>query len=183
MLRWGVKEVAFVFEEFASGEFSHAVEMLLESKQLFEELGAQDNLIDAMCYLAEGYLDWGEIENSIHWSEKSWGALTGDGSDPTGDSVQEGRVLRLQGAINRKQGRLDQAQQRLQESAKIFSAALEKLESARTAYQLGLLSLDLDDPRAADEFFEQAKEIFSEVGAEKELLRVETDLSRIKVLG
>jgi tetratricopeptide (TPR) repeat protein len=151
--------------------------------QIFEELDAQDNLIDAMCYLAECYLDWGDIENAIHWSKMSRDGLTSGGSEPMGDSVQAGRVLRLQGAINRKRGNIDLAQHNLQESAIIFSAALEKLESARTAYELGLLALDMNDLKAADEYFEQAKAVYFEVGADRELLRVATDLDRIKVHG
>ena len=169
--------------ESAFEEYQRAIEKLNESMQIFEELDAQDNLIDAMCYLAECYLDWGDIENAIHWSEMSRDALTSGGSEPMGDSVQAGRVLRLQGAINRKRGKLDLADQNLQESANIFSATLEKLESARTAYELGLLALEVNKPEAADEYFGQAKEIFSEVGADKELLRVETDLEILKVHG
>ena len=163
--------------------FPRAVDTLQESIQIFEELGAQDNLIDASCYLAECYLAWGDIENSIHWSDRSWGGLNKDGSDLTGDSVQAGRVLRLQGAINREQDELNLAQQKLQESASIFSAALEKLESARTAYEQGMLALVLNDLAAADDYFNYAKEVFSEVGADAELQRVEFNLREITIHG
>ncbi len=167
--------------ETASGRYNRSVELLDESLKIFEELGAQDNLIDAMCYLAECYLAWGQLEKSIQWSEEAWEALTGDGAGLAEDSVQAGRVLRLQGSIARQEGDLDLADQNLLYSAEIFSAALEKLESARTAYELGLLALDLNDSERANGYFSQAREIFTEVGANKELQRVEADLGKIKV--
>lgn len=164
-------------------EYPQAVEHLSLGRQIFEELGAQDNLIDAMCYLAECYLAWGGVEKAILWSDKSWEALTKEGAESTGESVQAGRVLRVQGAINRKQRDLDVAGQRLRESAKIFSAAFEKLELARTAYEQGLLAIDLGDLSTADEYFELARDVFSEVGAEGELQKLERESNRIRVHG
>ena len=87
----------------------------------------------------------------------------------------------MQGSIARQEGDLDLADQNLLYSAEIFSATLEKLESARTAYELGLLALDLNDSERANGYFSQAREIFTEVGANKELQRVEADLGKIKV--
>ena len=159
--------------ETAIGEYERAVNLLDESLQIFEELGAEDNLIDAMCYLAENYLAWGNLADSIQWSERANSALTGDEAELVGDSVQAGRVLRVQGAIARLQGNLEQADQFLLESAEIFSAALEKLESARTAYELALLAIDMNQTERAQEYFNQAREIFSYVGAKKELERVD----------
>ena len=167
--------------ETAFGAYERAVEFLEESLQIFEELEAQDNRIDAMCYLAECYLAWEHLEESVKWSGQAWKALTGNGAALEGDSVQAGRVLRLQGAIARQEGNLDLAENRLQDSAKIFGAALEKLELARTVYELGLLALDLNNHDRANEFFIQAREIYAEVGAVKELQRVEADLGKIKV--
>lgn len=163
--------------------FPPSVDTLQRSTEIFEELGAKDNLIDAMCYLAESYLAWGDIEKSRHWCERSWEGLNEDGSGLTSDSVQAGRVLRLQGSINRQQGNLDLAQEKLYKSADIFSAALEKLESARTAYEQGILALELDDFEAADEYFKYAKDIFTEVGADMDLKKVEFNLSNIQVHG
>jgi predicted ATPase/class 3 adenylate cyclase len=167
--------------ETALKGYERAVGLLDESLQIFEELGAEDNLIDAMCYLAENYLAWGNLADSIQWSERAYSALTGDGAEQVGDSVQAGRVLRVQGAIARLQGNLEHADQFLLESAKIFSAALEKLESARTAYELGLLAMDLNETGRAQEYFNQAREIYTDVGAKMELQRVDTGLSKIAV--
>ncbi len=164
--------------ETALGGYERAVVLLDESVQIFTELGAEDNLIDAMCYQAENYLAWGEVADSIQWSEKARQGLTGKLAE---DSVQAGRVLRLQGSIARRQGDLEQAKLSLLESAQIFGAAYEKLESARTAFELGLLAQDLNDSDSAQESFNEASVIFTEVGAEKELQRVETAMIQIAV--
>jgi tetratricopeptide (TPR) repeat protein len=162
----------------ALGGYKLAVRLLNESMQIFEELGAQDNLIDAMCYLAENYLSGREISEAIQWSEKAHLAL---GENLADDSVQAGRVYRVQGAIARYQGDLVQAASLLLESAEIFRAAYEKLESARTAYELGLLALEISDSDGAQEYFDEARNIFTEVGAEKELQRVEGAMDKIAV--
>lgn len=159
--------------ETACEEYQHAVDFLEESLQIFEELGAEDNLIDAMCYLAENFLTWGNLDCSIQWSQRAISALTNDGAEPDGGSVQAGRVLRVQGSIYRLQGNLDQASRFLLKSQGIFSAAMEKLESARTDYELGLLALDMNDFEGAQKHFKRAKDIFSDVGAKKELERVD----------
>jgi len=160
----------------AQGGYKEAVDYLDESMQIFEELGAQDNLIDAMCYLAENYLIWGDLESSIQWSENARQSMTDKLAE---DSVQAGRVLRIQGAIARLEGDHEQARRSLLESAQIFNAAYEKLESARTAYELGLLAIEMGDNDDAEGYFHEAKSIFSEVGATKELGRVESGMSKI----
>ena len=96
-----------------------------------------------------------------------WGELASD-------SVQSGRVLRLQGSLARIQGDLDQSGEYLRESADIFQQAMEKLESARTANELGLLALEQGNSSAAQPQFDKARQIFIEVGAQKELERVDS---------
>ena len=167
--------------ESAGGGYERAEELLRESQNIFEELGAQDNLVDAQCYRAENYLAWGKIEPATQWSEIARSRLKMDGGDLEGDSVQSGRVLRLQGSIARRQGNLEQSERYLRESADIFQAAMEKLESARTAYEMGLLALENNDPASAQTHFGQARQIFFEVGAEKELEQVDWHLEAATV--
>ena len=101
--------------------------------------------------------------------------------DLSEDSVQFGRVLRLQGTIARHQGEFSRAEKLLLESAKIFSMAYEKLESARTAYELGILALIQTNYSEAQQYFVEARTIFDEVGADKELLRLDFAMSQITV--
>ena len=126
----------------------------------------------------ENYLNRGDLERSIEWNENARGALVDNLAQ---DSVQGGRVLRLQGAIARQMGDLGQAEKALLESAQIFRASSEKLESARTAYELGLLAQDLNDDILADQYFKEARGIFTEVGAIMEIQRVESAMVHLAV--
>ncbi len=169
--------------ESSQGGYERADELLAHSQEIFEELGAQDNLVDAFCYRSENYLAWGNFGSAAHWCRIARSKLAIDGGELASDSVQSGRVLRLQGSLARIQGELNQSGYYLQESADIFQQAMEKLESARTAYELGLLELDRGKPGRAALCFEQAREIFIEVGAQKELERVDSQLeaSMVKI--
>ncbi len=159
--------------ESAQGKFEHADGLLDQSQVIFDELGAQDNLVDAYCYRSENNLAWGNIESAAHWCEVAKSHLSLEGGELAGDSVQSGRVLRLQGSLARIQGDLEQADHYLQESADVFQLAMEKLESARTAYEMGLLAIASGKPGAAQDHFEQARDIFIDVGAQKEVERVD----------
>lgn len=162
----------------AIGEYDLAVELFDSSLQIFEELGAQDNLMDAMCYLAETHLGNGKVNEAIYWSDKAHQSL---GEKLAEDSVQAGRVYRVQGALARYQGDLVESASLLLESAEIFRASYEKLESARTEYELGLLALELSDEAGAREYFAEAQVVFSEVGAVRELQKVDSALSKVVI--
>lgn len=165
----------------AINQYNQAAKSLFDSIELFEDLGAQDNLIDAMCYLSENHLAMGDLKGSIRWIDKAHEILIGTQGDLSEDSVQSGRVLRLQGAIARLQGDLERANQLLLESAEIFSAAYEKLESARSAYELGLLAIDQADYPNAQKFFNDARVLFDEMGAGKEIHRVDSLMEKLTV--
>lgn len=164
--------------ETAIGNHQKAADSLEEGLEIFAELGAEDNQIDCVCYIAENYLDWGNLAEATEWSQRANIALTKNG-EKLMNSVQSGRVLRVQGAVARNAGDLDQAKKFLEESQEIFSVASEKLESARTSYELGLLAEERADFRGAQEYFNQARLIFTDVGAKKELQRVEARLALV----
>ena len=172
----GLAELYLGRLESAEAGYDRAEELFNESRAIFEELGAQDNLVDVFCYQAENYLAWGKNDAAILWSKDAGALLESEAGNLSLESVQSGRVLRLQGSIARQQGQVEQAEFLLQESAAIFKAALEKLESARTAFELGQLAVVCDQPARAQTYFMQAKKTFSEVGAKKELERLDSFL-------
>ena len=162
--------------ESALGGYQRADDLLAESQEIFEELGAMDNLVDAQCYRADNFLTWGDIPGAVRWCNVARENLAQEGSELAGDSVQSGRVLRLQGSLARIQGELDLSAQYLEESAEIFRLAEEKLESARTGFELGLLAEEQGQLEEAEEYFEQARTVFIKVGARKEAQRVASHL-------
>jgi tetratricopeptide (TPR) repeat protein len=175
----GLASMYFGRLEGANGRHEAAEILLQDSQAIFDELGAQDNLVDAYCYQSENYLAWGRLEQAIACCEKAQSHLLTEQQGQVAESVQSGRVLRLQGSIARQQGDLERAEQYLQESAQVFEAALEKLESARTAFERGLLALELDQANRANAYFREAQAIFSEVGAEQELERLHAKLDAV----
>jgi class 3 adenylate cyclase/tetratricopeptide (TPR) repeat protein len=163
----------------SQGQFLEAENQLQECMHVFEELGAQDNLIDAATYLAENYLAQGDFERSMNWAVKSLDLIRENGNQG-GGSVQYGRILRLQGAISRRRGELEGARQMLEESAALFHAAYEKLEAARSEFELGLLAYMQDDSLKARGHFQAARMTFGKLGADTELQRVEQALNQVK---
>jgi len=162
--------------ESAQGGYQRAEDLLAESQEIFEELGAMDNLMDAQCYRADNFLAWGDIPGAVRWCEEARENLAQDSSELAVNSVQSGRVLRLQGSLARIQGELDQSAKYLQESAEVFRLAEEKLESARTSFELGLLAQEQGQLEEAQEYFELARTVFIDVGARKEAQRVDLHL-------
>ena len=161
------------------GQYRVAENQLQECMHVFEELGAQDNLIDAATYLAENYLAQGDFERSMNWAVKSLDLIRDNGNHG-GGSVQYGRILRLQGAISWRRGDMEGAHQMLEESAALFHASYEKLEAARSEFELGLLASTQGDSLRGRGHFQEARMIFGQLGADKELQRVEQALIRIK---
>jgi hypothetical protein len=61
----------------------------------------------------------------------------------------------------------------LNDGYRIFKSSSEKLESARTIYELGLLAKDQGDQRKANKLFQEAHILFEEIGADYDLRTVE----------
>ena len=144
-----------------------------------EELGAQDNLIDAAYYAGENCIAQGDLLGAHQWISRAQEAIGGCSEDQTTISVQRGRLLRIQAATARLQGEVEQADELLSESAEIFSASYERLEAAKTAYERGQLAQAKGNPLEAREFFEEARMIFYRLGAEKYLEKTEETLVQI----
>jgi tetratricopeptide (TPR) repeat protein len=87
-------------------------------------------------------------------------------------SIQKGRLLRYQGVIARLRKDPDRAKKILAESYEIFTSSSEKLESARTLYELGLLARDQGDILRSQSLFDEARLLFTQIGAEKDIEKV-----------
>jgi predicted ATPase/class 3 adenylate cyclase len=163
----------------AQGQSSESEQLLEESLRIFMELGAQDNLIDAVYYLGENCFAQGDLLCASEWASKADEFITNASVDEKTGSVQRGRVQRLHGAIARVNGDIDQAGKRLLESAEIFNASYERLESARTALERGLLASAQKNYLEARQQFQEARLIFRQLGADVDLQRTEEALQHL----
>jgi class 3 adenylate cyclase/tetratricopeptide (TPR) repeat protein len=157
--------------------FAGAARLLDSGLHLFADLGSQDNMIDALGYLAENSLSWGDSEGGIRWTQAMSEAIAKATTDGSADvPIQRGRMLRLRGRIARLRKEFDRAGQSLTESYNIFIASTEKLESARTIYELGLLARDQAEDFKSQQLFHEARLLFQQIGAERDLKKVEEAL-------
>jgi tetratricopeptide (TPR) repeat protein len=154
-------------------KYSNATRLLSSSMSLFEEIGSLDHKIDGMGYLAENCLACGDPESAIKWcrSMEDTIAMREEASELT--SLQMGRLFRIKGKIARFSREPDRATNLLNEGYRIFKSSSEKLESARTIYELGLLAKDQGDQRKANKLFQEAHMLFEEIGADYDLRTVE----------
>ena len=159
-------------------EFLAAEDMLLQSLSIFKELSATDQLIDAAYYLGENCFVQGDVEGALRWVDQARESIESSDGEKIASSVQQGRILRLQGAIARLQGDLDRSEEMLLESATIFGASSEPLESARTFFEIGLLARMQNEHIRARQHFQEARLIFLQIGASFDLRNVEELLNQ-----
>ena len=163
----------------AQRQASQAEQLLQDSLHVFKDLGAQDNLIDAAYYLGENCFIQGDLSCALEWIRKAYDIMAGAKGDERTGTVQRGRVLRLHGAIARVSGEMEQARKMLQESIEIFNASSERLESARTTFESGLLAGMQKNYLEARQLFQEARLIFRQLGAEVDLLRIDEALQKL----
>jgi len=158
-------------------QYAESARLLTASMTLFEELGSQDHQIDGMGYLAENCLAWGDSEGALRWSQSMAEAIANAQGSSSITSLQKGRLLRIQGRIARLRKDYGLAQQLLTEGYEIFKASTEKVESARTLCEMGLLAREQGKGFASQQMFLEARLLFQEIGAEYDLRAVEEWLS------
>jgi class 3 adenylate cyclase/tetratricopeptide (TPR) repeat protein len=162
------------------GDYQKAETLLIDSLNSLQEMGTQDNMIEVTCYLAENSLSKGDLSKAEKWVNDCWQLTNAGLTDDVNASVQKGKVLRIRGELARDRGDLDQAKSILLESDRIFHASTEKLEKARTKYELGLISSLMDDYLEARHHFEEARLVFRQIGAEFELRRTEEAIRQLR---
>jgi tetratricopeptide (TPR) repeat protein len=154
------------------GEYNQAREALSESIAVFEEIGARDNIIDATIYLGENDLLRDEVQAAQESTTQVIKLISEDQEKPALPSVQYGRVIRLKGVIHRYKREFESASQLIRSSAKVFEESNEQLELARSIFELGLLAEAGGNSRAAREYFRRARTLFSLLGADLDLARL-----------
>lgn len=163
----------------AQGQYKEADELLVESISVLDELGAQDDLIDSAYYLGENCFAQGDLVNAMEWLDKARAIMENEITSDLSLSVQRGRLLRLEGSMARVQGEWRNAKRLLLESASIFHASYERLESAKTALELGFLAHAQKNILEARHYFQEARLIFKQLGAETSLKKTEQALKHL----
>jgi tetratricopeptide (TPR) repeat protein len=154
------------------GDYDSADTTLQESIQIFNEIGAMDNIIDATIYLGENNLLRDKVDAALASAKTVYSLISIDQNKSSLPSVQYGRVIRLRGVIHRYKGEFEPASKLIRASTKVFEESNEQLELARSIFELGRLAEMGGNSRAAREYFCRARTLFSLLGADLDLSRL-----------
>ncbi|MCK4472247.1 MAG: tetratricopeptide repeat protein, partial [Anaerolineae bacterium] len=141
---------------------------------------AMQNLSDAYELQGRLHLEQGQPDAALQWAERCYALLQEVTGADEGESVERGRYERLMGRIAQAHGDLDTARRHMEHSTAIFHATGSQIETGRTAYWNGLLSLELDQPEKAREELLAAQQVFKRLGSAADLRRVEQQLARVE---
>lgn len=165
----------------SQGQYAQSDQLLRECLNVLTELGVHDDRSDAAIYLGENCFASGDLEQALAWVKQVCVSIDCGQGEETAFSIQRGRVLRLKAGIARLKGELEAANDLLMESARIFSASYERLESARTSFELGLLARARNRPLEARQHFQEARLVFRQLGASFDSQQTETALHQLAV--
>lgn len=164
------------------GRLNECEQQLNAAVPLFIEAGkhASIDFSEACCLQGSLCLERGQIEAAQQWAERCHDLLRDATEGEEGDSMAWGRYEQLMGRIAQVNGYLVAAQRHLRRSAAIFQGRESKLETGRTAYWSGMLSLALDQPESARDEFSRAQRLFEQLGAAADLQRVGGQLAPLE---
>ncbi|MBN1814584.1 MAG: tetratricopeptide repeat protein [Anaerolineae bacterium] len=147
---------------------------------LYMEVGgrAEIDLSEAYCLRSALHLERGQSDEAWQWADRCCDLLCLATGTHEGDSLEWGRYERVMGRIALMGGDLAAADRHLRRSAVIFQGRGAQLETGRTAYWSGLLSLAQHEPEKASQELNKAQQIFEKLGATADLKRTEQQLAQ-----
>ncbi len=165
----------------ASNHFAESEQLLEFSYREFDALGSKDNLIDAMQYIIENSLASGDLSKAEAWLIRVRQAMESSQNPGSDTAVQFGRLLRLEGRLAHRKGEHERAFAQLLESKAILESAGEKLETGRTCLELGHVCLIQRNLARATIYLNQARSLFMQLGAQRDLALVNHLLDRLSL--
>jgi class 3 adenylate cyclase/predicted ATPase len=146
---------------------------------LFNQVGTSGNpnVADAYGLQALLYLEQGQLDEASSWSQRNYEELQAGSGQQAGESPEWGRYQRLRGRINLVQGHFEEAIGRFHKAIAIFEINRSSAEVGRTAYWLARAYADSGRPMQARTQLIDARALFQQLGAQRELARAEEALS------
>jgi tetratricopeptide (TPR) repeat protein len=141
----------------------------------FRTVGVGGDLFYAYLYLGQAEFGRGDFEEAEKWCRLALEAarlLAQEGKIPD-QSNERGAVLRLLGSLALASGHFAQAGSFLKESAAIFASRQNRLEQGRTFLAQASLAAARGDFTAADASIGQARVLFKQLGAKRDLRELE----------
>lgn len=158
----------------AQEDWDEALEYSRRSEESFREIGALDHLVDVYTYAGLAWLGKGSLQQARLAGEKALNVFKTLGTGKLAAQAEDrGRALRLLGEVARLESDYTLSEQYLVESAGIFEIIGNQLERGRSFLSLASLSYDRQDLQNAEVQLQEAKKIFRQLGATRDLNIVE----------
>ena len=141
-------------------------EILTDILPSFEELGANDQLLNIYRLLGEAAIGAGNLDQAMIWAQKvDFVAESFAKKQTTLPYMQRGELLRFRGMLSTQKKEWEQAERDLLQSVEVFRKLRSRLNVGRSLYQLGILFLAQEQKEEANRYFDEATHIFLEIGA------------------
>jgi predicted ATPase/class 3 adenylate cyclase len=161
--------------ELSLGHWAEAREVLTNLLSAFDELDASDQLLSIYLLLGEVSLGAGDLDQALMWASKVDTVAESFAHKRTKlPALQRGELLRFRGMLAMHKQDWRQAEQDLQQSVEVFEKLRSRLNIGRSLYQLGRLSIEQEQGETATRYFNEAAQIFREIGAQLEAQRAES---------
>lgn len=147
-------------------------EILTDILPSFEDLGANDQLLNIYRLLGEAAIGAGNLDQAMIWAQKVDVVAESFAKKQTSlPYMQRGELLRFRGMLSIQKQEWEQADRDLLRSVDVFRKLRSRLNVGRSLYQLGILSLAQEKNEEANRYFDEATQIFLEIGAQLDARR------------
>jgi tetratricopeptide (TPR) repeat protein len=174
-IRWNFGELYYAMEQWEKAQ-----ETFLEILPEIEKGGMGIQLLNLYRLLGEIAIEMGDQEQILLWSGKldmvSEHLVKEHVNIPT---LQRGEILRFRGMAAAQMQNWEQSEHDLRRSVDVFRKLRSRLNVGRSLYQLGQAFFNQGRTDIAVGYFDEAAQIFKEIGARLDVQRVETALDAL----
>ncbi len=157
----------------AAGEWEKSLDYSHKAHKVFTEIGAEENLADLYAAMGEAWLGLGLTAQARQAGEKGLELIEKEEGPGRPPSPAKGRILRLLGNLEKLQGNLEESERLIKESAVINTTLHDQLESGRSLVALAQLAQARGDATAFRLHASEARIVFRQLGAKREIMALE----------
>ncbi len=150
-------------------DYQQALENALKCREIFDEIGANENRMDILVCAGQAHIGMGELtqaqeklQEALSWLEEATASQVVQPED-------RALCLRLQGLLHTARREYDEAEKSLSDSAAIYQEVGNQIEEGRANFLLARLAHQYGEKDAARAALAPALEIFWQLGAALDL--------------